>query len=45
MPKRNGAAGRRTLRQAGKVWREHGALDYVAGMADDAKRGKHTSFP
>ncbi len=30
---------------AGKVWKEHGALDYVECIADDVKRGKVTSFP
>jgi uncharacterized protein YbaA (DUF1428 family) len=30
---------------AGKVWRDHGALDYVESMADDVKPGKVTSFP
>ncbi len=30
---------------AGKVWREHGALEYVECVADDVKPGKHTSFP
>jgi len=36
---------RRMARLAGKVWREHGALDYVECVADDVKPGKHTSFP
>jgi uncharacterized protein YbaA (DUF1428 family) len=45
VPKRNLAAYRRMARKAGKVWREHGALDYVECMADDVKPGKHTSFP
>src|SRR3954465_2108507 len=30
---------------AKKVWREHGALDYVECVADDVKPGKWTSFP
>ncbi len=30
---------------AGKVWREHGALDYVEVAGDDVKPGVHTSFP
>jgi len=30
---------------AGKVWREHGALEYIEAVADDVKPGKHTSFP
>jgi uncharacterized protein YbaA (DUF1428 family) len=45
VPKRNVAAYRRISRRAGKVWREHGALDYVECIADDVKAGKHTSFP
>ena len=45
IPKRNVAAYRRMARAAGKVWRDHGALDYVESMADDVKPGKVTSFP
>ena len=30
---------------AGKIWREHGALDYKECVADDVKPGKVTSFP
>jgi uncharacterized protein YbaA (DUF1428 family) len=45
VPKRNLAAYRRMARRAGKVWREHGALDYVECVADDVKPGKLTSFP
>ena len=36
---------RRMARKAGKVWREHGALQYLECVADDVKPGKHTSFP
>ena len=32
-------------RKAGKVWREHGALEYHECVADDVKVGKLTSFP
>ena len=32
-------------RMAGKVWREHGALEYRECIADDVKWGKRTSFP
>ena len=32
-------------RKAGKVWREHGALEYRECLADDVKVGKWTSFP
>jgi uncharacterized protein YbaA (DUF1428 family) len=45
VPKRNLDAYRRMARTAGRVWREHGALQYVEGIADDVKPGKHTSFP
>jgi uncharacterized protein YbaA (DUF1428 family) len=36
---------RKLARKAGKVWREHGALDYCECLADDVKPGKWTSFP
>jgi uncharacterized protein YbaA (DUF1428 family) len=45
VPKKNLAAYRAMARKAGKVWREHGALEYVESMADDVKPGKWTSFP
>jgi uncharacterized protein YbaA (DUF1428 family) len=45
VPKKNVEAYRRMSRKAGKVWREHGALEYVECVADDVKPGKHTSFP
>jgi len=45
VPKRNLEAYRRMARTAGKVWREHGALAYTEGVADDVKPGKRTSFP
>jgi uncharacterized protein YbaA (DUF1428 family) len=32
-------------RKAGKVWRDHGALEYRECIADDVKWGKRTSFP
>ena len=28
-----------------KVWKDHGAIDYVECVADDVKVGKRTSFP
>jgi uncharacterized protein YbaA (DUF1428 family) len=45
VPKRKLEAYRRMARKAGKIWREHGALDYKECIADDVKPGKHTSFP
>ena len=32
-------------KKAGKVWKDHGALEYVECVADDVKPGKRTSFP
>jgi uncharacterized protein YbaA (DUF1428 family) len=45
VPKKKAAAYRAMARKAGKVWREHGALDYKECIADDVKPGKWTSFP
>jgi len=45
VPKDKLQAYRKMSRKAGKVWREHGALDYVECVADDVKPGKRTSFP
>jgi uncharacterized protein YbaA (DUF1428 family) len=45
VPKKNIAAYRKLARQAGKIWKEHGALEYRECVADDVKPGKHTSFP
>jgi uncharacterized protein YbaA (DUF1428 family) len=45
VPKKNLAAYRRMAHKAGKVWRDHGALEYIECVADDVKPGKRTSFP
>ena len=45
VPKKKLPAYRRMAQRAGKVWRDHGALEYVESVADDVKRGKWTSFP
>ena len=45
VPKKKLAAYRSLARKAGKIWREHGALDYHECVADDVKVGKVTSFP
>jgi uncharacterized protein YbaA (DUF1428 family) len=45
VPKKNVEAYLRQARKAGKVWRDHGALQYVEAVADDVKPGKLTSFP
>ena len=45
VPRKKLAAYRRMAQLGGKVWKEHGALEYVEAVADDVKPGKHTSFP
>jgi uncharacterized protein YbaA (DUF1428 family) len=45
VPKKNLQAYRRMAQQAGKVWRDHGALEYAECVADDVNPGKLTSFP
>ena len=45
VPKKKLAAYRSMARRSGKIWREHGALEYRECVADDVKPGKHTSFP
>ena len=45
VPTKNLDAYRRMARKAGKVWIEHGALEYRECVADDVKPGKVTSFP
>jgi uncharacterized protein YbaA (DUF1428 family) len=44
VPKANLEAYRRMAEDAGKVWREYGALEYTECVADDVKPGK-LSFP
>ena len=45
VPKKKVAAYKRLAKLSGKVWREHGALQYRECIADDVKSGKLTSFP
>jgi uncharacterized protein YbaA (DUF1428 family) len=45
VPRRNLDAYRRQARKAGKIWREHGALEYRESVAEDVKMGEVTSFP
>jgi len=45
VPKKRIEAYRRMALKAGKIWREHGALQYRECIADDVKWGKRTSFP
>jgi uncharacterized protein YbaA (DUF1428 family) len=45
VPTANLDAYRDMARKAGRVWIEHGALEYHECVADDVKPGKTTSFP
>ncbi len=45
VPKKQLPAYRRMARTVGKVWREHGVLEYCECVADDVQPGKITSFP
>jgi uncharacterized protein YbaA (DUF1428 family) len=45
VPKKNIKAYLALAKKAGKVWKDHGALEYVECLADDVKVGKWTSFP
>ncbi|MGH7549306.1 MAG: DUF1428 domain-containing protein [Gemmatimonadota bacterium] len=45
VPEKSLDAYRRMARKAGKVWREHGALEFRECVGDDVKPGKLTSFP
>ena len=44
VPKKNLAAYRRMATKAGKIWREHGALEYHECVADDVKPGEVVLF-
>ena len=45
VPKKSLNAYKSMARKAGKVWRDHGALEFRECVADDVKWGKRTSFP
>lgn len=45
VPKKNLKKYKQVAKLCGKVFREHGALEYHECLADDVKRGKVTSFP
>ena len=45
VPRKNLAAYLRIARAAGKVWREHGALEYRECVGDDLKVKFGTAFP
>ena len=45
VPKKKLADYKKLAQKAGKIWREHGALEFRECVADDVKVGKWTSFP
>lgn len=45
VPKKKLQAYRSMAQKAGKIWREHGAIEFRECVADDVKPGKRTSFP
>ena len=45
LPKKSIEAYREQAALAGKVWKEHGALEYIECIGEDVKPGKVTSFP
>jgi len=45
VPNKNLSAYRRMAQKAGKIWMEHGALQYIECVGDDVPMGKLTSFP
>lgn len=45
VPKKNVEAYRKIAQEAGEIWREYGALEYVECVADDVQPGEVTSFP
>jgi uncharacterized protein YbaA (DUF1428 family) len=45
VPKKSVAEYARLARLAGRIWREHGALEYRECIGDDTPYGKRTSFP
>jgi len=45
LPRKNLAAYRRIAKACGKIWLDHGALEYIECIGDDISPGKLTSFP
>jgi len=44
VPKKKLGDYKKMARVAGRVWRDHGALEFLECVADDVKPGKWTSF-
>ncbi len=45
VPKKRLSEYRRMAEKASRLWKKHGALQYVEAVADDVKKGAWTSFP
>ena len=45
LPRKNLAAYRRMAQKAGKIWRQHGAIDYKECVGDDLKNKWGVEFP
>ena len=45
VPVKNLEVYRKMAAHGGKIWREHGALDYKECVAEDVSEGKVTDFP
>lgn len=45
VPKKHLDTYRKTARKFAKLWKEYGALEVTECVAEDAKKGKLTSFP
>lgn len=45
LPKKNLQLYRRIAQKAGKIWREHGAVQYVEAVGDDLNTKMGVSFP
>ena len=45
VPKKKLDEYKKISREMGRIWKEHGALEYVECVADDVKPGDVTSFP
>jgi uncharacterized protein YbaA (DUF1428 family) len=45
VPKKKLRTYRAFAKKSAKIWTDHGALEYVESVADDAPKGKITSFP
>lgn len=45
VPKKRLDEYKKLAKKAGKIWLEHGALQYLEGVGDGLEKGKVTSFP